>query len=66
MITKIIKIRGEEYRVCANGDVERVVEYEGKSTDVKPADAANADRLVEMDTGMVFLFDEDSKTWLEQ
>ena len=65
MITKIIEIRGEDHRICDNGDVERVAEYYGKSTDAKPVDAANADRFIEMDTGKVFLFDEDSETWLE-
>lgn len=41
-------------------------EIYGKSTDVKPMDANNASVFYEMDTGKMFMFDEDSCEWLEQ
>ena len=43
------------------------IEYYGKSTDTKPiAGVQNADIFYEMDTQKVFMFDEDTSTWLEQ
>lgn len=37
------------------------------STDTKPIEGVeNATTLYEMDTGKVFLFDEENKVWLEQ
>lgn len=37
------------------------------STDVKPTeDIRNGSILVEIDTGKVFFFNEDSSTWVEQ
>lgn len=38
----------------------------GLSTDEKPMDASNATVFWEMDTGKMFLFDEQNKVWLEQ
>lgn len=67
MITKHIEIEGEEYRVCKDGDLEKVVTYFGKSSDTKPVDGVNnADRFYEMDGGKVYMFDEDALTWVEQ
>lgn len=37
----------------------------GLSTDTKPANVSNAQMFVEMDTGKIYFFDEESKTWLE-
>lgn len=67
MITKVIQIDGSEHEILANGDVCKLVTYYGKSTDVKPIEGVNnAERFYEMDTRAVFMFDEDSKTWLAQ
>lgn len=46
-------------------------EWYCKSTDVKPTDdypkgPYNADPLLEIDTGNVFCFDAETKTWLKQ
>jgi hypothetical protein len=41
-------------------------EYYGLSTDTKPMDARNASLFYEMDTGKLYLFDEQNKRWLEQ
>ena len=42
-------------------------EIYGKSSDAKPTeDVPNASVFYEMDTKKIFMFDEDSKTWLEQ
>lgn len=41
-----------------------------KSTDTKPtsqtADLNNGDCLLEMDTGLTYLYDEDTDTWIQQ
>lgn len=67
MITKIIEIEGEDYRVLEGGNVEKVITYYGKSTDSKPVEGAkNADRFYEMDGAKVYLFDEDTRAWIEQ
>lgn len=67
MITKVIQIDGSEHAIQLNGDVRKVVTAYGKSTDVKPTEGyLNGDRLYEMDTKKVFMFDEDTNTWLEQ
>lgn len=41
------------------------VSYTGKSTDAKPANTRNGSTFFEMDTGKVYMFDGDAKTWLE-
>ena len=67
MITNVIQIDGSEHAIMPNGDVRKVVTANGKSTDVKPTTGyRNGDRFYEMDTQKVFMFDEDTKTWLEQ
>lgn len=43
-----------------------VVECYGKSTDEKPTDVGNSSRFYEMDTGDLYMFDEETKTWLKQ
>lgn len=67
MITKIVEIDGETYCIRPNGDVSKRIEYYCKEADVKPVDGAkNADILYEIDSGKVYLFDEESQTWIEQ
>ena len=36
------------------------------STEPKPTDWANGSAIIEMDTGDVFLYDEQNKTWRKQ
>ncbi len=41
--------------------------YYGKSSDTKPtADVPNASFFYEMDTGDIYMFDEDSHLWIKQ
>ena len=40
------------------------VEYRGLSTDAKPLDAANGSVFLEIDTGSVFCYDAEGKTWI--
>ena len=45
---------------------EKTYEYRGLSTDVKPLEeAGNGSIFIEIDTGKVFIFDEQNKTWRE-
>lgn len=60
MITRIAN-KGQVADIFANTNT-----YVGLSTDPKPTDSKNADAFLEMDTGKVFLFDEDNATWIEQ
>jgi hypothetical protein len=42
-------------------------EYNGLSTDTKPIEGVrNGSKFVEIDTGKVYMFDEEGKTWIEQ
>lgn len=43
-----------------------IIRVDGKclSTDAKPTNVANGSSLIEMDTGTVYLFDENSKQWI--
>lgn len=66
MITRVVKIKGDDYGYCGEKMTQRS-EYYGKSTDAKPTVCVmNADIFYEMDTKKVFLFDADSSKWLEQ
>lgn len=38
----------------------------GKSTDEKPTNVPNGSSFFEMDTGDVYMFDGDTKTWIKQ
>ena len=40
--------------------------YYGKSSDTKPGDVPNASFFYEMDTGDIYMFDEETHTWLKQ
>lgn len=65
MITKIIKVKGGEFAVEANGRMRPVETHYGLSDDTKPIEGVrDADRYVEKDTGNVFIFDETGKRWL--
>lgn len=43
-----------------------VTEIFGLSSDTKPTDVCNASLFYEMDTGDLYLFDEQNKVWLKQ
>lgn len=49
-----------------NPSGRQYVEVYCLSTDEKPKDVPNATPAMEMDTGDVFLFDEQNNTWLAQ
>jgi hypothetical protein len=62
-----MKIDGEDYVVLPGGDIRKRAEFYGVSSDTKPVEGVNnADIFYEMDTKVVFLFDAENKTWLEQ
>ena len=45
---------------------EKTYEYRGLSTDVKPMEkAGNGSVFIEMDTGKVYIFDEENLIWIE-
>jgi hypothetical protein len=41
-----------------------MVNYRGLSTDTKPVSAANGSTFLEMDTGTIYFYDEDSSDWI--
>lgn len=67
--TKVIMIGGNEYVVDQfNNPIRKVATYYGNSGRARPtyeSGARDADRLVENDTGKVYVFDEDTKSWTE-
>ena len=65
MICCVIKIDGDDHVIRPNGDTPKRAEYYGLSTDTKPTKGVNnADVFFEMDTGSVFVFDEENQVWL--
>ena len=66
-VSKIITIDGTQYTVLDHDIKSLHPEYYGLSTDTKPTTGVeNASVFYEMDTQKVFMFDEDSASWLEQ
>lgn len=67
--TRVMEFGGNEWVVDAyNNPVRRVATYCGNSGRVKPTyedGARDADRLFDTDTGKVYVFDEDTKSWNE-
>lgn len=45
-----------------------LTEFDGLSSDTKPEypEATNADIFYEMNTGSVFKYDQENKTWIQQ
>lgn len=67
MITRIVRINGDEFVTLPAGECCRRAEYYGNSSDTKPVDGVkNAEAFYEMDTKKLFLFDEQNKVWLAQ
>lgn len=63
MVTIVVNVNGAE--VAVNDGYRKIQTGYGLSTDTKPTKGfENADRFVEMDTGDVYLFDEQNATWL--
>lgn len=64
MTTKTIVIDGAE--IAVNDGYRKIQTIYGLATDEKPVKGSkNSDRFLEMDTGTVFLFDEQNKIWLK-
>ncbi len=55
------------YTYTVNAGVT-IRDYRGKSTDDKPVDGTvpNGSTFYEMDTGNVYMFDAEDKTWIKQ
>lgn len=52
---------------AAYQNTSRNSDFYGKSTDEKPTDkVTNGDIFYEFDTQKVYMFDEETKTWIEQ
>lgn len=52
---------------AAYQETSRVSEFYGKSTDEKPIEnVENGSSFYEIDTQKVFIFDEETQTWIEQ
>jgi hypothetical protein len=67
MVTEVIKSKDGHVCIHGNGMKSKNSEYYCLSTDTKPKEGVeNADILYEMDTQAVFMFDYDSKNWIEQ
>lgn len=67
MITRIVKIDGDDFVCSGDGKTCRRAEYYGISTDTKPTkNVENADIFYEMDTKKAYLFDKQNAKWLEQ
>ena len=67
--TKTITINGDEYVADDhNFATRKVITCYGNSGRPKPTyedGAREPDRLVETDTGKVFIFDEENRSWVE-
>lgn len=50
--------------LCTHGQYQ--IEIYGNSADEKPTNVPDSSVFLEKDTGKVYLFDVDSKTWMEQ
>ena len=63
MVTIVVNVNGAE--VAVNDGYRKIQTGYGLSTDEKSVEGyKNADRFMEMDTGDVYLFDEQNATWL--
>lgn len=67
--TKTITINGDEYVADDhNFATRKVITHYGNSGRPRPTyedGAREPDRLVETDTGKVFIFDEENRSWVE-
>ena len=66
MITKVVHANGTQVSSHSSGKITNRAEFYCLATDPRPTDGVqNADILIEMDTGKVFIFDADNKLWRE-
>ena len=66
MFSKISEEHIEEYEKNYPRKSKRPCEYACKSTDTKETTGiTNGSSCIEMDTGKVFMFDQDTSTWYE-
>lgn len=66
--TKVVSIGGNEYAEFPGEPPVRLVTYYGNSSRVKPKrvdGARDAFRLMETDTGKIYVFDEEIDDWRE-
>lgn len=64
MVTTRIMVNGVSNIVYADGTVVIEREAYGRSTDTKPINGMhNGEKFIEMDTGTLFVFDEEAATW---
>ena len=64
MVTKKYTIGETTYIEYENGHRVIAVDYFGNSGDAKPTDCVhNGECFLEADTGNVFVFNEEAKTW---
>ena len=47
------------------GAMQRKIDGTCLSTDMKPTNVENGSQLVEMDTGLVYFFDEENMRWIQ-
>jgi hypothetical protein len=47
------------------GAMQRKIDGTCLSTDTKPTNVENGSQLVEMDTGLVYFFDEENVRWIQ-
>lgn len=47
------------------GTMQRKIDGTCLSTDTKPTNVENGSQLVEMDTGLVYFFDEENVRWIQ-
>lgn len=64
MVTKTIKIDGEDWIEYEDGSRVKKQTWHCRSTDEKPTRCAhNSETCSELDTNKVFRFDEEAQTW---
>lgn len=67
MVTELFTVDGEIWARCADGTIRKRRKFYLNSTDEKPTDGVkDVDSCYEKDTGKLFLYDEDTGTWMEQ
>lgn len=67
MITEVSHANGATVSIYPDDSYRSRRGYYGKAADEKPIEGVrNADIFYEMDTKKAYLFDEETKTWLEQ
>lgn len=67
MITELFEVDGEIRAREVGSKIRKRRKFYGKSADPKPTEGVkNVDMFYEMDTGDLYLFDEEAGEWLKQ